>query len=107
VITDGYAPVARRSEIADGDMVAVDALDGEPVCLVNLGGSIYAVHDNCPHQDFPLSAGEVHDGTIECPLHGARFDVRTGAVCRGPAIDDAATYAVRVEGDTILLGKRR
>jgi 3-phenylpropionate/trans-cinnamate dioxygenase ferredoxin component len=89
-------------------MVTIEAPDGESVCLVNLDGAIYALHDCCSHQDFPLSAGEVMaDGTIECPLHGARFDVRSGAVKARPAVDDVSTYAVRIDGDTILLGPKQ
>jgi 3-phenylpropionate/trans-cinnamate dioxygenase ferredoxin component len=107
MITDGFVPVARMAELPDGELIAVDAPDGEPVCLVNMGGVIYALHDSCPHQEFPISSGALmDDGTIECPLHGARFDARTGRVCLGPAVDDLARYSVRVERDTILLGPR-
>lgn len=105
--TDGFVPVANVADIPDGELMAVDAPDGEPVCLVNVGGVIYALNDRCPHQEFPISAGALmNDGTIECPLHGARFDPRTGRVCLGPAVDDIAPYAVRVERDTILLGPK-
>jgi 3-phenylpropionate/trans-cinnamate dioxygenase ferredoxin subunit len=107
VIDHGFVAVARTDEIPEGELIAVDAPDGKPVCLVNLGGEIYALHDRCPHQEFPISAGAVmDDGTIECPLHGARFDVRTGRVCLGPAVDDIERYAVRVEQDTILVGSK-
>jgi 3-phenylpropionate/trans-cinnamate dioxygenase ferredoxin subunit len=107
VIADDFVPVARVADIPDGELFAADAPDGKPVCLVNLGGVIYALHDRCPHQEFPISAGAVmDDGTIECPLHGARFDVRTGRVCLGPAVDDIERYAVRVEHDTILVGSK-
>lgn len=107
MISDEFVPVARMTEIPDGELIAVDAPDGEPVCLVNLGGVIYALHDCCPHQEFPISAGAImKDGTIECPLHGARFDPRTGRVCLGPAVDDIARYVVRVERDTILVGPK-
>jgi 3-phenylpropionate/trans-cinnamate dioxygenase ferredoxin subunit len=107
VTGDGFVPVATMSDIPDGELFAVDAPDGEPVCLVNMGGVISALHDRCPHQEFPISAGSLNtDGTIECPLHGARFDARTGGVCLGPAVDDLARYAVRVEQGTILVGPR-
>jgi 3-phenylpropionate/trans-cinnamate dioxygenase ferredoxin subunit len=107
VITDGFVAVANVADIPDGEVMAVDAPDGEPVCLVNVGGVIYALHDRCPHQGFPISAGALmDDGTIECPLHGARFDVRTGCVCLGPAVDDIAHYVVRVERDTVLVGPK-
>jgi nitrite reductase/ring-hydroxylating ferredoxin subunit len=107
VITDGFVAVATLGDIPDGEVFAVDAPDGEPVCLVNVGGAIFALHDCCSHQDFPISAGAVmSDGTIECPLHGARFDLRTGRVCLGPAADDIARYTVRVERETILVGPK-
>lgn len=107
MITDGFLPVARLADLPDGELIAVDAPDGQPVCLVNLGGVIYALHDRCSHQEFPISAGALmKDGTIECPLHGARFDVRTGRVCLGPALDDIARYTVRLERDTILVGHK-
>ena len=107
MINDGFVPVATMADLPDGELIAVDAPDGEPVCLVNLGGVIYALRDCCPHQEFPISAGSLMgDGTIECPLHGARFDARTGRVCVGPAVDDITRYTVRVERDTILLGPR-
>jgi 3-phenylpropionate/trans-cinnamate dioxygenase ferredoxin subunit len=107
VTDDQFVPVARLADLPDGELIAVDAPDGQPVCLVNSGGAVYALHDNCSHQAFPISAGALmDDGTIECPLHGARFDPRTGRVCVGPAVDDLVRYAVRVERDTILLGPR-
>lgn len=105
--TDGFVPVAHVADLPDGELIAVDAPDGEPVCLANVGGAIYALHDCCPHQEFPISSGSLmSDGTIECPLHGARFEARTGRVCCGPAVDDLARYVVRVERDTIWLGPR-
>ena len=105
MIDDGFVAVARTDEIPEGELIAVDAPDGEPVCLVNMAGVIYALRDGCPRQEFPISAGALmDDGTIECPLHGARFEIATGRVCLGPAVDDIARYAVRVERDTILVG---
>lgn len=107
MIADGFVPVATMADIPDGELIAAQAPDGEPVCLVNIGGVIYALHDCCPHQAFPISAGALmQDGTIECPLHGARFDARTGRVCCGPAVDDIARYTVRLERDTILVGPK-
>jgi 3-phenylpropionate/trans-cinnamate dioxygenase ferredoxin subunit len=107
VTNDTFVAVATMADLPDGELFAVDAVDGEPVCLANVGGTVYALHDRCSHQDFPISSGALmKDGTIECPLHGARFDARTGRVRCGPAVDDVAPYVVRVERDTILLGPR-
>jgi nitrite reductase/ring-hydroxylating ferredoxin subunit len=106
-MNDGFVPVANVADLPDGELFAVDAPDGEPVCLANVGGVIYALHDCCPHQEFPISSGALmNDGTIECPLHGARFEAHTGRVRCGPAVADLARYIVRVERDMILLGPR-
>jgi nitrite reductase/ring-hydroxylating ferredoxin subunit len=106
-MNDLFVPVARIADLPDGELIAVDAPDGQPVCLVNIGGEISALHDRCSHESFPISAGVImDDGTIECPLHGARFDARTGRVRVGPAVDDIARYTVRVDRDTILVGPR-
>ena len=78
---------------------------GERICLIRIGDQVSALRDECPHQGMPLSAGEVlPDGTIECAWHGARFDCLTGAVRRGPAEHDAQRYAVRVDGDVVVVG---
>ena len=58
VIDHGFVAVARTDEIPEGELIAVDAPDGEPVCLVNLGGVIHALHDRCPHQGVPGSRPE-------------------------------------------------
>jgi 3-phenylpropionate/trans-cinnamate dioxygenase ferredoxin subunit len=69
----------------------------------NLGGTPVAVHDQCSHASVPLSEGEVEDCTLECWLHGSRFDLRTGKPTGPPAVDPVPTYPVRVEGDAVLV----
>jgi nitrite reductase/ring-hydroxylating ferredoxin subunit len=72
---------------------------------VRFQGRVTAFADECPHQGFPLSAGEVRpDGTLECVWHGARFDCLTGAVVRDPATDPLTPYRVRIDGDRVLVG---
>jgi len=105
--TAGFAPVATLAEVPPGRLLSVRAPDGEQVVLTNVDGEIGALLDRCSHQEYALSAGEVlDDGTIECVWHGARFDCRTGAVRGLPAVEDVPAYAVRVDGDAILLGPR-
>jgi len=106
-MTDGFIEVARLDELPEPGVLGVEGPDGRQVCLVRFEGQVTAYGDECTHQAFPLSAGEVHaDGTLECVWHGARFDCLTGAVCREPAIDPLTPYAVRVEGDRVLVGPR-
>jgi 3-phenylpropionate/trans-cinnamate dioxygenase ferredoxin subunit len=94
-------------DIPDEGTLSVTLTSGDQVCLIRRGNEVSALHDQCTHQGMSLSAGEVlPDGTIECAWHGARFDCVTGAVRRGPAEEDVKSYAVRVEGDTVLVAAR-
>ena len=100
--------VATLADLPPGALLAVTLPDGDRVCLVNYLGDVRALEDNCSHQDFPLSEGELlEDGTIECVWHGARFDCRSGAACVGPARSPVATYDVQIEDGAIHIGARR
>ncbi|HEX2781326.1 MAG TPA: Rieske (2Fe-2S) protein [Gemmatimonadaceae bacterium] len=104
---DGFARVAALRDLPEGTLLGVVTPAGERVCLLNDRGAVLAVGDECPHQGFALSAGElVGDGTIECVWHGARFDCRSGAVVRGPAEEGLTHYDVRVEGGDVYVGRR-
>ena len=99
-----FTRVASLSELPAGALLAVETPSGERICLVNRGGEVSALGDVCPHQAFPISAGQLlDDGSVECVWHGARFDCRSGAVRRGPATDDLTVYEVRVENGEILV----
>ena len=83
---DGWVRVGSLSEILPGEHRVV--WDGDtPILVVNLDGDFYAVQDQCTHEDFELSAGpiEADAGVVECVLHGARFDLRSGQALCGPA----------------------
>ena len=78
-------------------------LDGIALCLARSQGEVFAISDICSHADVSLSEGDVEDGTIECWLHGSRFDLRTGKPTGLPATEPVAIYPVRVEGDDVLV----
>lgn len=100
-----FVRVASLSQLPKGSLLGVTGPAGERVCLVNCDGEIRAVGDECPHQGFALSAGELlPDGEIECVWHGARFDSRSGEPTRGPADSPLERYEVRVEHGGVLLG---
>ncbi|NIS29925.1 MAG: Rieske 2Fe-2S domain-containing protein, partial [Actinobacteria bacterium] len=67
----------------------------------------HAVGDECTHEYASLSEGELQENVVECPLHSSQFDVTTGEVQFPPADEDLPVYAVRVEGDDILVGPRQ
>lgn len=98
-----YVTVATVDELADGDRLIVD-IDGDPIAVFNLAGQYYAIMDICSHDDGPVAEGPLEGHKIECPRHGAHFDVRTGEVLSLPAVVDIPAYPVRVEGEEIQIG---
>ncbi len=99
----GFVTVARVGEIPVGG-VKVVRVDDQPVALFHLEDGYYAMDDLCTHDGGPLAEGTLEDHVIECPRHGARFDVKTGAVLRLPAVAPVPTYRVRVENEEIQVG---
>ena len=76
------------------------AWDGDtPILVVNYDGDLYALEDRCSHEDFELSAGrfDPEEATIECVLHGAKFDVRDGRALCAPAYSPVVRFPVKVE----------
>jgi 3-phenylpropionate/trans-cinnamate dioxygenase ferredoxin subunit len=94
--------VAKASEIKPGGMKVVEA-GGVRIAICNVDGTFYAIEDVCTHDDGPLGEGTLDGCEVECPRHGARFDVRTGAVTRMPAIVPVKAFPVKVEGDQVLV----
>jgi len=76
-------------------------LQQESLLLVNVAGEFYAIANRCSHDGGELSDGEICAGEITCPRHGARFDLKTGAVLSPPAFEDIATYPVRVVNNMV------
>ncbi len=94
--------VANRSEVPPGGKKLVE-IDGRPIALFNVEGVFYAIDDVCTHDGGPLAEGKVAGNQIECPRHGARFDVRTGKPLCMPAIEPVATHQVLCQGEDVLV----
>ena len=92
--------MARTSDIPPA-RVAVFEIGDHEVAVCNVDGDFYAIDDVCTHDGGSLDQGELEDAEIECPRHGARFDVRTGAAVQVPAFQPVETHAVRVDGDDV------
>jgi 3-phenylpropionate/trans-cinnamate dioxygenase ferredoxin subunit len=75
-----------------------------PVCVVRIKNEVFAVADTCSHSDASLSEGEITDYKIECWLHGAEFDLRTGNALTPPAVEPIETFSVVDNGDTVEIG---
>jgi 3-phenylpropionate/trans-cinnamate dioxygenase ferredoxin component len=74
------------------------------VCVAHTAdGGWYAIDDTCTHEDCSLSEGELCDHLVECPCHGSRFDVRTGAVHNLPAVLPVGTHRVTVTGEQVVV----
>jgi 3-phenylpropionate/trans-cinnamate dioxygenase ferredoxin component len=97
-----YVRACAIADLADDTALGVE-IDGIPVCLAKTEGEVFAIHDVCSHADVPLSEGDVEEGTVECWLHGSRFDLRTGRPTGLPANRPVPTYPVKIDGDDILV----
>jgi nitrite reductase/ring-hydroxylating ferredoxin subunit len=101
-MADEFVPVAKTADLLPGQMKWV-AVNGERRVLANVEGTFYAISDVCGHRNAPLSRGKLDGYLIECPLHFAQFDVRTGELVNGPVSTAVAVYQVRVEGETVYV----
>ena len=103
---DGFVPVTTASGLSPGTMTWV-AVDRERVLIANVDGAFYALRDACGHRQMPLSKGTLAGHVVECPLHFATFDVRTGKPLSGPMAADVPTYEVQVKDDTVYVKRAR
>jgi 3-phenylpropionate/trans-cinnamate dioxygenase ferredoxin subunit len=103
-----FVAVAKLHDLGDGDMRQV-VVRGDLVGLYRVGERVFAVDDICTHEEAYLTEGyfEPEDLEVECPLHGSRFNIETGAVRILPATRPIATYEVRIDGDDVLVGPKR
>ena len=100
---DGFVTVAKVGEIAEGGRKIV-RIEDQTVAVFHLDGGYYAIEDVCTHDGGPIGEGSLEGDIVECPRHGAKFNVKTGAVVAFPATSPVPTYAVRVRGDEIQVG---
>jgi 3-phenylpropionate/trans-cinnamate dioxygenase ferredoxin component len=78
-------------------------LNSKDLCVVRQGSEVFAVDDICSHAEASLSEGEVTPGKIECWLHGAEFDLRSGEALTPPAVAPLQTYAVKIDGEKVTI----
>lgn len=96
--------VTTLAELPDGSGRAF-TIGRQRIALFRVGDELFAIDDTCSHADASLSAGEFEPDElcVECPLHGSRFDVRSGAALNLPAFEPVASYRVYAEGETIFV----
>ena len=92
------------ASLAPGKPVRIEK-DGESICVARIGDEVFAIGDTCSHSDASLSEGDITDYKIECWLHGAEFDLRSGEALTPPAVMPVQKYSVRVDGDSVTIEK--
>ena len=92
--------IAAVSDVPPGQGAAF-TVEGQRIALFNVEGAYYAIGDTCTHRGGPLSEGDVQGTKVTCPLHGADFDLKTGAALGPPAQQGVPSYKVVVESDDI------
>ena len=95
-----WTRVGSEEELKEGDVKIVEA-DGVMVAVYNLEGEFIAIEDICPHDGSEIASGCVKNGILECPHHGATFDLRSGDVLTPPAYDPLEMMQVRVENGIV------
>jgi 3-phenylpropionate/trans-cinnamate dioxygenase ferredoxin subunit len=95
-------PDLTFSSLHAGKPVRIEK-NGESICVARVGDEVFAIGDVCSHSDASLSEGDITDFKIECWLHGAEFDLRTGEALTPPAVAPVKTYSVTVDGDSVTV----
>ena len=95
--------VCSTEDVPKGSVISAE-VNGVQIAVVHAeDGNFYAVHDECSHQEIPLSEGEVDDCTLECWLHGSRFDLRTGEPTGLPATEPVPVYPVEIRDGEVYI----
>lgn len=99
-MAEDFITIAKTADVPRGG-VRTFAVRGRYVAVCNVDGEFFAVDDVCTHDDGPLGSGFLEGYAIECPRHGARFDVRSGVVLQMPAAYGIRTYPTRITGEDV------
>lgn len=94
--------VALQTDLPTGKMIGIEN-SGQKIVVANVSGAYYAVGNICTHRGCKLSEGTLNEERVQCPCHGSIFDIRTGAVIKGPATNPEESFKVRVDGEAILV----
>ena len=99
-MSETWTFICASEELLPGEMkTGFDEVTGSPIVVFNLDGELYALEDQCTHEEFELSSGTLDpdEGSIECILHGARFDIRDGRALCAPAYTAVPKFPVKRE----------
>ncbi|MEY3686161.1 MAG: hypothetical protein RL313_119 [Actinomycetota bacterium] len=92
----------QLTDLEHGKPVRIEK-NGQSICVARVGDEVFAIGDVCSHSDASLSEGEITDFKIECWLHGAEFDLRTGEALTPPAVAPVKSFSVSVDGNSVTV----
>lgn len=98
-----FYEILPLSDLPNGERLLLE-IDDVPIVIFNIADHLYAVKDQCSHEDLDIGEGDLEGYELACPHHGARFDVRTGDVLSLPAVEGIPAYPVRIRDEMIELG---
>ena len=99
----GFVKVASTKTLGAGPMMGTE-VDDKSLLVANVGGKFYAIGNDCTHRGCRLSGGKLKEnGIVECPRHGSNFDVRTGNVVKGPAMNPEPVLEVKLDNEQIMI----
>jgi 3-phenylpropionate/trans-cinnamate dioxygenase ferredoxin subunit len=101
VSSEGYVPLCNAADIPPGTTGDFQ-VGGKSVLVANCEGTFHAIEDRCTHDDGPLAEGRLSRCQVECPRHGARFDLKTGRALTLPAVRPVRAFEVRVTGEGVV-----
>ncbi len=96
----GFVKVATIGDIPNNSMKAVE-VEGQQILVCHYGNDFYAIGNICTHDNAPLGAGRLCDGQVECPRHGARFDITNGKPTCLPAVTGVPVYKLELRGQEV------
>lgn len=97
-----YQKLCAVNELEENQTIVVET-GGKNILVARINGEFYALENCCTHENLPLNGGEVFDGQIQCPHHGARFDIKTGKATQFPAVVELKTYEIKIENNDVLV----
>lgn len=97
-----FIAVGKKAEFKDGGMTDKE-ISGQHICFARAGDTFYAFDDVCTHAHVMLSRGDLEGDEVVCPLHGARFSIKTGQALTPPAVKPVRTYEVKTEGEEVYV----
>ncbi len=98
-----YHAVAKTGDLDDEEVMGV-SVNGKDIALYRIEGEFYATDGICTHEYVGLSDGYVEGDIIECPMHGGKFEIKTGKPANAPVTVGLKTYKVKIDGDTVYIG---